>query len=71
MYNENHHKSFGLGLTAPNEVQNLIVPILEDIYILFYKLLYDLLYIISLCCSRQISKQSVEMFTPVAGKYFT
>ena len=37
------NKSFGLGLTAINEVRKRIYFILDDIYIFFYWWLYDVL----------------------------
>ena len=42
MSNATDNKSFGLELTDINEVQKRIDYILDDIYIFFYRWLYDI-----------------------------
>ena len=44
MCDTTHNKSFGLGLTDINEMLKRIYYILDNIYILFYQWLYDVVY---------------------------
>ena len=45
MCDATHHKSFGLGLTAFNGVHRHIVYILDGIFILLYKCIYNILWV--------------------------
>ena len=48
MCDATHDNSFGLVLTAINEVFKCIVYIVEDIIILFWRWLYDVVYDVKL-----------------------
>ena len=45
MCDPNNHKSYGLGLTVVTEVYNIVFYILENIIVIFYQRLYNILYI--------------------------
>ena len=70
MCDANNHNSYGSVLTAVIEVHQREVYILDDIIVIFYRWLYDILCARGSMIQLSISKSiSVNVASPVAATY--